>query len=361
MVPSSADQHRWWKEAVVYQVYPASFKDSNGDGWGDMRGLTSELDYIQKLGVDVIWTSPIYKSPQADMGYDISDYEDIDPKYGTLSDVDHLISELQKCDMKLVMDLVVNHTSDQHRWFLESRSSRINPKAEWYIWKHAKYNEQGERVPPNNWAQILGDQNSAWVWCPEREEYYLALFTPEQPDLNWENPDVRATVHDIMRFWLNRGVSGFRMDVINLISKDPRFQDATILDPIHKFQHGQEHFANGPKLHEYLQELNKVLCQYDAMTVGEMPFVDDEMEILKVVQPDRKELNMIFIFELTYVDNIPGERRLTWYEWKRSKIREITARWQRTMIESDGWNSLFIENHDNPRSVTRYCDDSDEN
>lgn len=366
MVPSTApagkDQHRWWKEAIVYQIYPASFKDSNGDGWGDIKGITSELDYIRELGVDIVWVSPIYKSPQADMGYDISDYEDIDPRYGSLDDVDELISELHKRDMKLVMDLVVNHTSDQHKWFLESRSSRTNPKADWYIWKPPKIDGKGERKPPNNWAQILGDQHSAWNWCPEREEYYLALFTPEQPDLNWENAHVRAAVHEILEFWLKRGVSGFRCDVINLISKDQQFPDAEIMDPTHSYEHGHKYFANGPRLHEYLQELHeKVLGKYDTITVGEMPFIDDKDEILRVVHPDRKELNMIFIFEQMYVDNAPGGRRLTWYDWKPSEIRKIMSKWQKTMIELGGWNSLFLSNHDNPRAVTRYCDDRDEN
>jgi len=359
--PARVEDLLWWKEAVVYQVYPASFKDSNGDGWGDVKGIISKLDYIKELGANVIWVSPIYRSPQADMGYDISDYEAIDPMYGTLADVDNLIAELHKRDMKLIMDLVVNHTSNEHRWFLESRSSKTNPKADWYIWKPPKYNAQGERGPPNNWAQILGDQNSAWNWCPEREEYYLALFTPEQPDLNWENPDVRAAVHGVLHFWLKRGASGFRMDVINLISKDLEFPDAAITDPTHAYEHGHKHFANGPRLHEYLREINeKVLSQYDTITVGEMPFIDDEDEILRAVNPLRKELHMIFIFEIVYVDNEPGGRRLTLYDWKPSDIRRIMAKWQNTMIRKGGWNSLFIENHDNPRSVTRYCDDRDE-
>jgi glycosidase len=351
----------WWKEAVVYQIYPASFKDSNDDGWGDIKGIISKLGYIKELGANVIWLSPIYRSPQADMGYDISNYEDIDPIYGTLADVDNLISELHKLDMKLVMDLVVNHTSNQHKWFLESRSSRTNPKANWYIWKPPKHNTQGERKPPNNWAQLLGDQNSAWNWCPEREEYYLALFTPEQPDLNWENPDVRAAVHEILHFWLKRGVSGFRMDVINLISKDPEFPDVAIVDPTHTYEHGYKHFVNGPRLHEYLREINDmVLSQYDTMTVGEMPYIDDEEEILRVVDPLRKELNMIFIFDIVYVDNEPEGRRLTLHDWKPSVIRRIISKWQNTMIREGGWNGLFIENHDNPRSVTRYCNDRDE-
>jgi oligo-1,6-glucosidase len=354
------DHQTWWKESVIYQIYPASFKDSNRDGWGDITGITSKLDYLKDLGVDIIWLSPIYKSPKADMGYDISDYEDIDPTYGTLSDVDHLISELKKRDMKLMMDLVVNHTSNEHPWFLESKSSKSSPKRDWYIWKPAKFNEKGERVPPNNWSQLLGEINCAWTWDEGSQEYYLSLFTPEQPDLNWENPAVRAAVHSVLRFWLDRGASGFRMDVINLISKNQAFPDGAVIAPDHVYQPGDKFFANGPRLHEYLREINdKVLSHYDTITVGEMPFVRDEGEIMRIVHPDRNELNMIFIFEIVDVDNVPGQYRMTEHRWKRSAIRRVMARWQRLMADKGGWNSLFIENHDNPRSVSRYVSDSD--
>lgn len=198
----------------MYQIYPASFKSTgSGDtpGWGDIRGITSKLDYMKDLGVDVLWTSPMYRSPQADMGYDIADYEDMDPKYGTLADMDELIAGLKERSMKLMMDLVVNHTSDQHAWFLDSRASKSSKKRDWYIWKSPRFDKDGNRQPPNNWAQILGDANSAWTWDEETQEYYLSLFTPEQPDLNWENPEVREAVHKILRFWLDRGASGFRM------------------------------------------------------------------------------------------------------------------------------------------------------
>ncbi|KAF1990801.1 glycoside hydrolase family 13 protein [Aulographum hederae CBS 113979] len=361
MAPSGVEKHRWWKESVIYQIYPASFLDSNGDGWGDIAGITSKLDYLKELGIDIIWVSPIYKSPQADMGYDISDYKDIDPMYGTLGEVDNLISELKKRDMRLMMDLVVNHTSDQHAWFLESRSSVQNPKRDWYIWKKPKFDADGNRQPPNNWSMILGEMNSAWTWDEKSGEYYLSLFTAEQPDLNWENPEVRAAVHDVLRFWLDRGASGFRMDVINLISKVPSYPDAEIVDPVHTYQPGFRYYANGPRLHEYLREINKeVLSKYDTITVGEMPFVRDDEEILKVVGAEAGELNMIFIFELVDIDNVPGSFRMTWYDWDASAIRDCVNRWQRLMIERDGWNSVFCENHDNPRSVSRYTDDSDE-
>ncbi|KAI4639703.1 hypothetical protein J4E93_009057 [Alternaria ventricosa] len=355
------DKHRWWKEAVVYQIYPASFLDSNGDGWGDVPGITQKLDYLKDLGVDVIWVSPIYKSPQADMGYDIADYEDIDPSYGTLADVDNLIKEIKKRDMKLVMDLVVNHTSEEHAWFLDSRSSKESSKRDWYIWKPAKYDDQGNRVPPNNWAQILGEANSAWTWDEKTQEYYLSLFTPEQPDLNWENPDVRAAVHDILRFWLDRGVSGFRMDVINMISKVQTFPDAAISVKDNKYQPGDKYYANGPRLHEWLKELRRdVLSKYDTLTVGEMPFVRDDDEVIKVVGAENEELNMIFVFDLVDIDNVPGDFKYTLQPWDARDLKKIVNRLQRLMLERDGWNSLYVENHDQPRSVSRFTDDSDQ-
>ena len=359
---NSYSAHKWWKEAVVYQVYPASFQSTGSGsepGWGDIRGITSRLDYLQHLGVDVLWVSPIYKSPQVDMGYDISDYRDIDPKYGSLADVDELIKGLRERGMKLMMDLVANHTSDQHAWFKESRKSKDSSKRDWYIWQPAKYDSEGNRQPPNNWLLLLGDANSAWTWDEETQEYYLALFTPEQPDLNWRNPEVREAVHDVQRFWLDRGASGFRMDVINMISKVEGYPDAPITNPGKKYQPGHKYFINGPHLHEYLKEMHeKVLSRYDTITVGEMPAVDDEDEILRIVGADEKELNMIFIFDLVDIDN--GETRMDVKEWKTAELRRIVTRWQKVMIDRNGWNSDFIENHDNPRSVTRYCDDSDQ-
>ncbi|KAF1838147.1 glycoside hydrolase [Decorospora gaudefroyi] len=355
------DKHRWWKEAVVYQIYPASFLDSNGDGWGDVPGITQKLDYLKDLGVDVIWVSPIYKSPQADMGYDIADYEDIDPSYGTLADVDNLIKEIKKRGMKLVMDLVVNHTSEEHAWFLDSRSSKESSKRDWYIWKPAKYDANGNRQPPNNWAQILGEANSAWTWDEKTQEYYLSLFTPEQPDLNWENPAVREAVHDVLRFWLDRGVSGFRMDVINLISKVQTFPDAEVIVKNNKYQPGDKFYANGPRLHEWLKELRRdVLSKYDTLTVGEMPFVRDEDEVIKVVGAESEELNMIFAFDLVDIDNVPGDFKFTLHNWDAGDLKRIVNRLQRLMLERDGWNALYVENHDQPRSVSRYTNDSDE-
>lgn len=295
------------------------------------------------------------------MGYDIADYEDIDPSYGTLADVDNLISQVKKRGMKLVMDVVVNHTSEEHAWFLDSRSSKDSKKRDWYIWKPAKYDADGNRQPPNNWAQILGEANSAWTWDEKTQEYYLSLFTPEQPDLNWEKPDVRAAVHDILRFWLDRGVSGFRMDVINLISKVQTFPDAPISVTDNKYQPGDKYFANGPRLHEWLKDLHEdVLSKYDTLTVGEMPFVRDEDEVIKVVGEQSGELNMIFNFDLVDIDNVPGDFKYTLNPWDARDLKKIINRLQRLMLERDGWNTLYVENHDQPRSVSRYTDDSDQ-
>ncbi|KAL9031730.1 MAG: hypothetical protein Q9196_000278 [Gyalolechia fulgens] len=295
------------------------------------------------------------------MGYDISDYKAIDPIYGTNEDLDHLQSELKKRSMKLMMDLVVNHTSKQHAWFVESRSSRTNPKRSWYIWKEPKRDESGKPQPPNNWSQILGEANSAWTYDEETDQYYLSLFTPEQPDLNWENPDVRAAVHDVMIYWLDKGACGYRMDVINLISKDQRFPDAEpVLGPDKKYHPGGKYFINGPRMHEYLQEIKqKVLKRYGAITVGEMPGVQDVDEIIRTVKSGTGELNMIFIFDIVDIDNVPGKVRMTLQDWSVKDLGRIVSKWQRVMRERDGWNSVFCENHDNPRSVSRYTDDSD--
>lgn len=389
------DKHRWWKEATIYHVSyfavslrrapltPARYTQLRS--WTQMvmdgatslasqrNSTTSKTSALTSYGslpvtINSAYSAflhsdnvAVYKSPQADMGYDISDYKDIDPMYGTLADVDELIASLKARGMKLVMDLVANHTSDQHAWFLESRSSQTNPKRDWYIWKPPKYDENGERQPPNNWAQLLGEANSAWTWDEGSQEYYLSLFTPDQPDLNWENPDVREAIHEILHFWLKRGVSGFRMDVINLISKWQAFPDAPITIPSHKYQPGDQFFANGPRLHEYLKEITtKVLSQYDSMTVGEMPFVRNADEIIRIVGSNRGELNMIFAFDIVDIDNVPGDFKYTLHAWDAKDLKRIIARLQRLMIERDGWNSIFVENHDQPRSVSRYTDDSDE-
>ncbi|KAM3071675.1 hypothetical protein ACMFMG_009547 [Clarireedia jacksonii] len=341
----------WWKESVVYQIYPASFRDTNGDGHGDVRGITEALDYLKTLGV--------YKSPQVDMGYDVSDYKDIDPKYGTLADVDELIAQLKERNMKLMMDLVVNHTSNQHSWFLESRSSTNNPKRDWYIWKKGRVNKDGKIDPPNNWCRTLDTTQPAWGWDEKTQEYYLSLFSPEQPDLNWENTDVRAAVHDIVRFWLDRGVGGFRMDVIDHISKVQTFPDAKNSIPGQLLQPGNEFFANGPRLYEFLGEIRKVLNEYDTITVGEMPFINNEDEIIRTVGI-QGPLNMIFLFTLLNMDNQPGRSKWSYQEWDATDMARVHERTQRLMIDRDGWNAVFCENHDTPRGVSRFADDSEQ-
>ncbi|TRX91096.1 hypothetical protein FHL15_008078 [Xylaria flabelliformis] len=349
---------QWWKEAIVYQIYPSSFQSHAGNttGWGSIKGITSRLDYLKKLGVDVIWTSPFFKSPQVDMGYDIADYKDVDSRYGTLDDVDTMIAELRKRDMKLMVDLVVNHTSDQHPWFLESRSSKDNPKRDWYIWKKPREDD----APPNNWASILGEAHSAWTYDETTSEYYFSLFTPEQPDLNWENPDVRAAVWDVMHFWMQRGAAGFRLDVINLISKVTTYPDAEILlDPkYHKYQPAFKYVVNGPKLHDYLKEMNsEVLSRYgrhysrrDAMGKRR------ERNITNSRSQRGRVANDIHLRPRRHrqARNPHGFK-----PWDLKAMRAVITRWQRVMIERNGWNAVFIENHDNPRSISHFADDSD--
>lgn len=347
---------KWWREAAVYQVYPASFNDTNGDGIGDLAGVTEKLDYIQKLGVDVVWLSPINKSPLVDMGYDISDYKDIDPRYGTLETFDTLIAEMNKRGLKFVLDLVVNHTSDQHTWFKESRSSKTNPKADWYIWKDAKYDKDGNRQPPNNWCGFFTP--SAWNWDETRQQYYLCLFADEQPDLNWENPDVRDAVCDVVTFWLERGVRGFRLDVINLISKDQAFPDADVDESVPgPYYWGDKYFANGPRLHEYLQQLGAIFKKYDAFTVGETPFVQDIEEITRTVGADRDELGMAFQFDIVQLDDGPLGRYSPG-QFTPAKLKECIRKWQTELPSRGGWNALFIENHDQARAVSRYLSDA---
>ncbi|KAK6331250.1 hypothetical protein TWF696_003310 [Orbilia brochopaga] len=355
---SPPENRTWWKEASVYQIYPASFKDSNGDGIGDIPGIISKVDYIKQLGADVVWLGPIYKSPQIDMGYDIADYRDIDPQYGTLEDTQQLIEELHKRGMKLVMDLVVNHSSSEHEWFKQSRSSKNSPYRSWYHWHPGKI-VNGKRAPPNNWLSYFG--GSAWEWDEATEEYYLHIFAKEQPDLNWENPDVVEAVHDIMRFWLDRGVDGFRMDVINFISKAVGYPDASITNKdLHAvYQDGSEHFANGPRLHEYLKGLGAILKKYNAFSVGEMPGIREPSEILKGVIFEREELNMIFHFDLVDIDHGLGGK-FSHKDFSLPKFKATTEKWQRFMYENSGWNALYLENHDQSRTVSRFCSDTPE-
>ena len=340
-------ERKWWKEGTVYQIYPRSFMDSNGDGIGDLRGIISRLDYLQELGIDIVWLSPVYESPNDDNGYDISHYQKIMNEFGTMEDWEEMLAEMHKRGIRLVMDLVVNHTSDEHPWFLESRSSKDNPKRDYYIWR-APHND----AEPNNWSSVFS--GSAWQFDETTGEYYLHIFSKKQPDLNWENPQVRDEVYEMMTWWLDKGVDGFRMDVINFISKNPELP-AMPSTGSHPYEWGGEHFMNGPRIHEYMQEMNRrVLSRYDVMTVGETPGVTPE-EAQHYVGEDRGELNMVFQFEHMDIDSGPGGK---WdvVPWKLTDLKRILGKWQ-TDLHGKGWNSLYLCNHDQPRSVSRFGDD----
>lgn len=350
---------QWWKHAVVYQIYPASFCDSNGDGVGDLQGIISKLDYISDLGVDVIWVCPMYDSPQVDMGYDISNYEDIYGPYGTLQDMEELIRETHSRGMKIMLDLVINHTSDQHAWFKESRSSKDNPKRDWYIWRPAKYSPDGQRLPPNNWRCNFGG-GSVWEWDEATGEYYLHLFAKEQPDLNWENQEARQAIYaSSMEFWLDRGVDGFRVDTVNMYSKQQDFPDAPIIDPRAPYQPAGLLYCNGPRMHEFLGEMNTILSRYGAITVGELPNTPDLERVLKYVSAEAKQLDMVFQFDV--VDTGFGKTHKYETTPKNFTLPELKAAVSRTQSLIDGtdaWTTVFMENHDQARSVSRFTDDS---
>jgi len=341
-----AAQHTdWWKDAVVYQIYPRSFQDSNGDGIGDLNGITSRLDYIRGLGVDVIWLCPIYASPNDDNGYDISNYRAIHAELGTMADFERLLAEAHCRGLRILMDLVVNHTSDEHPWFQSSRKDPSGPYGDYYIWRPGR----GEG-PPNNWGSVFS--GSAWEKDPGTGRFYLHLFSTKQPDLNWENPAVRREVFDIMGWWLDKGVDGFRMDVINLISKPEHMPDEPLAG---EYGNGLLHCANGPKAHEYLREMNeRVLSQYDCMTVGETPCVTVEDARL-YAGFDRNELNMVFTFEHTGLADGPLGK------WSLNKtplpaLKSVLSHWQ-TGLHGQAWNSLYWGNHDQPRAVSKFADD----
>lgn len=337
----------FWKEAVVYQIYPRSFMDSDGDGVGDLRGIILKLDYLKELGVDVIWLSPVYKSPNDDNGYDISDYEDIMDEFGTMSDWEELLAGLHERGIKLMMDLVVNHTSDEHPWFVESKNNPDGEYGDYYVWRDAA----PDGGLPNNWESFFS--GPVWEYSEERGQYYLHLFSKKQPDLNWENEKVRHAVYKMMKFWLDKGVDGFRMDVINLISKVeglPSNGKAPIAD-------GSMYYVDGPRIHEFLQEMNaEVLSKYDIITVGEMPGVTVE-EAKKYTAEERKELQMIFQFEHMRLDGGPGGK---WdiVPWKLPQLKAVMHKWQIGLAEK-GWNSLYLNNHDQPRMVSRFGNDGE--
>ncbi|AZZ60851.1 alpha-glucosidase [Oenococcus sp. UCMA 16435] len=341
---------QWFKDSVVYQIYPRSFQDSNNDGIGDLNGIKSRLSYLKKLGVDVLWLNPIYRSPDKDNGYDIADYETIQDVYGTMDDFDSLLSDVHSHGMKLLMDLVVNHTSDQHEWFQESKKSKDNPFSDFYIWR-----DPVDGHEPNNWSSFFS--GSTWTYVPERKQYYLHLFAPAQPDLNWENPEVRQHVYSLMKFWLDKGVDGFRMDVINLISKPNGLPNI----PGVKSGNPGKIVADGPKLNDYLKEMNKeVLSHYDIMTVGEMPDSSPK-DAIKYTGLDSNELNMVFQFQHVSLSPNPDQRLGKWNNVpvKLTELKKALNRWQKE-LDGKGWNSLYWNNHDQPRAVSRFGNDDDE-
>ncbi|HIR24577.1 MAG TPA: alpha-glucosidase [Candidatus Egerieimonas faecigallinarum] len=328
-----AERNKWWKHAVIYQIYPRSFQDSNGDGIGDLQGIIRRLDYLADLGIDAIWLSPVCKSPQDDNGYDISDYQDIDPMFGSLDDMERLIAEAKKRNIRIIMDLVLNHSSDEHRWFLEAKKSRENPYHDYYVWRDGE-----EGTPPNDMRASFG--GSAWEWVPEVQQYYFHQFSVKQPDLNWENPKLRREIYDMILWWMDKGVGGFRLDVIDQIAKEPDLQIT----------------GNGPRLHEFIRELSKETFQKgDLITVGEAWGANTERAKL-YSNPDGSEFSMVFQFEHIMLDQQEGKEKWDLAPLPFLKLKEILNRWQ-CELHGCGWNSLFWDNHDLPRIVSRWGDD----
>ncbi len=332
----------WWKESVVYQVYPRSFLDANGDGVGDLQGLTSKLDYLKHLGIDVIWICPMYKSPQDDNGYDISDYQDIHHEFGTMRDFDHLLSEVHKRDMKLLIDLVINHTSDEHPWFIESQSSKDNSKRDWYIWRDGNDGKE-----PNNWESIFG--GSAWKFDEKTQQYYLHVFSGRQPDLNWENLEMREKIYQMIRWWLDKGIDGFRVDAISHMKKEPGFLDMPNPEGLEYVPSYDKHM-NVPGIQDYISDLcKKTFVDYDIMTVGEANGVSaDQAE--EWVGESQKKFSMLIQFEHVGLWDPHPEKRIDLL-----KVKEVFGRWQKG-LEGKGWNALFVENHDIPRIVSKWGD-----
>ena len=335
----------WWKEGIIYQIYPRSFFDHNQDGIGDLQGIISKLDYLKNLGIDIIWVSPIYSSPNDDNGYDISDYRNIMEEFGTMEDFDTLLAEIHKRGMRLLMDLVVNHSSDEHEWFQQSRSSKDNPYRDYYYW------EDGDKSkPPTNWKSFFG--GSAWEWDDATQAYYLHLFSRKQPDLNWENPKVRQEIYELMRFWLDKGVDGFRMDVFSLFSKRLPFEDA---DFSNFTQAIHEVYANGPRIHEFLNEMHReVFEKYDIVSVGEGVGVDQN-QVMEYVAAERKEIDMIYHFDHMFIDHGQGGR-FDPKSWTSEAFFKVFFSWDAT-LQSTGWGSIYLGNHDFPRMVSRFGDD----
>lgn len=340
----------WWKRAVIYQIFPRSFKDTNGDGIGDLRGISEKLDYLEDLGVDAVWLSPIYDSPLADMGYDVRDYFQVHPDYGTMADFEELVAGLHARGMKLMMDAPVNHTSDEHEWFTASSSSPDSPYRDYYFWRDGK----GNGEPPTQWKANFG--GCSWEWEEKTKQYYLNLFQPKQPDLNWDNPKVREGIQEFLAFWLEKGVDGFRMDMINLISKDQRFPEGEPLEGS-RFTDGSHHYRHGPRVNEFLRELNEeVLTPYQAATVGEAEDVTPQ-EAREMTQPERRELDMVFPFDHVEVDD--GKEEGDWQKLDVVKLKQAFVKWHEGLPVEDGWVAWFWNSHDQARIVSRYGDDGE--
>jgi oligo-1,6-glucosidase len=346
---------KWWKEAIIYQVYPRSFKDSDGNGVGDLTGILSQLDYIASLGVDTVWINPVYASPGEDNGYDIGDYRAIDPQYGTMEDLQRLIDGLHARKMRIILDMVINHTSDEQEWFRRARRSRDDPQYGWYHWWPA---EKG--APPYR-CGFFDPEGKAWEYNAATDSYYLHYFSPHQPDLNWENAELRCEVYAMLRFWLDKGVDGFRMDAITFIAKDTSWPEITAETLKGKFDNDWgNYYASGPKLHDYLREMHAAVVEGgDAVIIGESSGVSAE-KAADFVGEDRQELDMIYQFEGITVGYLPGRfKKVDPGGWSLRKFREVYTRWD-TALEGKGWNALYLGNHDQPRMVSRWGDDGDE-
>ncbi|KAL9122564.1 MAG: hypothetical protein Q9187_000878 [Circinaria calcarea] len=355
-IPIPPDSDKWWKEATGYQIWPASFRDSSGDGTGDINGITLSLDYLKTLGIDFIWISPVYDSPGHDMGYDIRDYEQIWARVGNMADMDTLIKEAKARGLRVIMDLVVNHTSHEHRWFQESKKSRTNPYSDWYIWRNPRFTEQGERKAPSNWRGVFG--GSVWTYVPERDQYYLHLSLSEQPDLNWENEETRRAVHaSAIEFWLQKGVDGFRVDMVNAYWKDPRFPDVPIVDNDQEFQPMDlAYVLNGPKVHEWLKEERvEVLDRYgkDIVMIGELPATDRD-EVLRYVSAESRELDMTIDFNLFIAGNHWSVKLHDMRRAKLPEVKEAISKTQGLLSGTSAWTTTFLENHDSARSVSHF-------
>ncbi|KAL1969809.1 hypothetical protein VTN77DRAFT_7318 [Rasamsonia byssochlamydoides] len=347
----------WWQEATVYQVLIPSFKDSNGDGKGDIGGVVDNLDYLVDLGVDIVWLTPIFESPMFDMGYDIRHYTEINPVYGTLEDVDHLVKTAHEKGLKVIIDIALNHTSVEHEWFQTSRANRRDPngnKRDWYIWQPGTVDAEGNRHPPNNWESAFG--GSAWTYDEVAGEYYMHIFGEKQADINWENEEVRQEIYKVLRWWLDRGLDGFRLDCMNLISKAHGFPDAPTIKPGEPLQQANCCFANGPNVHKHLQDLNEhVFSKYDIVTIGEMSCgisSDQAVEYLSKYKP-RRELHLLIQFQHVELDCHDGDKWLL-REWELPELKRIMDDWQRKMMHCGGWMTLWMENHDQPRGISRF-------